>query len=252
MLVSWSSSPQQISLQKETPSGACLSPETGNTLPLGTNLPLYGHVVFSSIFCYLNPLCFQVWDVAKKRTRNVFRHRRGVSGVDFSPDGHFLVSCSHDGKVCIWSMRDGSSTVFLDTQSRYYSLRLSPDGRYIAATDYEGMLRIWNFRTGQRVRWKAHINEKGKDIPPATIAFLPDGNGLVTGSWDKTLKYWDVSSLEATQEGTLEQKEILTFHGHTVRCKVLSPFILNLSFALCLQDVIRGVTVSADGQLVIS
>ena len=102
-------------------------------------------------------------------------------------------------------MRDGSSRVFLDTQARYYSLRLSPDGRYIAATDYPGMLRIWDFRSGQRVKWRAHSDEK-KDRPPATIAFMPDGKGLVTGSWDKTLKYWDVSSLdsEVAQEETLD------------------------------------------------
>jgi len=153
-------------------------------------------------------------------------------------------------------MRDGSSRVFLDTQARYYSLRLSPDGRYIAATDYPGMLRIWDFRSGQRVKWRAHSDEK-KDRPPATIAFMPDGKGLVTGSWDKTLKYWDVSSLEVAQEETLKQKEILTFHGHTVRSlQVPSLFFLThiepVFLALYVQDVVRGVTISPDGRWVIS
>jgi len=28
-----------------------------------------------------------------------------------------------------------------------------------------------------------------------SVAFTPDGRGLVSGSWDKTLKCWDVSHL---------------------------------------------------------
>ena len=79
---------------------------------------------------------------------------------------------------------------------------------------------------------------------------MPDGKGLVTGSWDKTLKYWDVTSLEEAQEGTLEQKGILTFHGHTVRCDFrLFSFLLT---NLYVQDAVRGATVSADGRWVIS
>ena len=28
-----------------------------------------------------------------------------------------------------------------------------------------------------------------------SVAFTPDRRGLVSGSWDKTLKYWDISCL---------------------------------------------------------
>ena len=56
------------------------------------------------------------------------------------------------------------------------------------------------------------------------LAFTPDGNGLVSGGRDKTLKYWDVSSLVHSQPGQRPVvdgpnfEQILRFKGHTVRC----------------------------------
>jgi len=152
----------------------------------------------------------RVWDIAKKHVRNVFRHRGGVSGVDFSPDGRFVVSAAHDCTVCAWSIRDGSGRIYSYSDSPYYSLRLTPDGRYVTVTDYSGELTRIHYRTGQEVRWRCHGY-------PATIAHMPNGTGLVTGSLDKTLKYWDPSFLGEFQEDTSEFTESLSFIGHTVR-----------------------------------
>ena len=75
----------------------------------------------------------------------------------------------------------------------------------------------------------------------STVAFTPDGRGLVSSSWDKTLKYWDVSHLanghgggpksrEASKRDTLNGEEdvgtregssacTMEFIGHKVRVK---------------------------------
>jgi WD40 repeat protein len=151
----------------------------------------------------------QVWDIAKKHVRNVFRHRGGVSGVEFSADGRFLVSAAHDSTLCAWSMRDGSCRMYSYTDSIYYSLRLTPDGGHIMATDYRGELTVLDYRTGQEMRWKCHDG-------PATIAVMPNGTGLVTGSWDTKVKYWDLSFLGEIREGSLELNETLSFIGHCV------------------------------------
>ena len=52
------------------------------------------------------------------------------------------------------------------------------------------MVRIWDARTGELLeRLRGHKGIVG------SLVFIPDGRGLVSGSWDKTLKYWDVSHL---------------------------------------------------------
>ena len=74
------------------------------------------------------------------------------------------------------------------------------------------------------------------------VAFTPDGHGLVSGSVDNTLKYWDVSCLAdgpggrqnprgASEYGTLDGKQdvgtrkdnsacTMDFIGHKVRVEL--------------------------------
>ena len=61
------------------------------------------------------------------------------------------------------------------------------------------------------------------------VAFTPDGCGLVSGSGDKTLKYWDVSRLAngpsgqqnprgASERGTLDGKQDVGTHEDNSAC----------------------------------
>ena len=60
-----------------------------------------------------------------------------------------------------------------------------------------------------------------------SVAFTPDGRGLVSGSWDKTLKYWDVSRLAngpgvrldspgASERDILDGKDVGTREGNSL------------------------------------
>ena len=51
-------------------------------------------------------------------------------------------------------------------------------------------MRIWDARTGELLE-----RLRGHRDGVYSVAFTPDARGLVSGSWDKTLKYWDVSRL---------------------------------------------------------
>ena len=110
-----------------------------------------------------------------------------------------------------------------------------------------------------------------------SVAFTPDGKGLVSGSLDKTLKFWDVSGLNvpngkrkdgpgggsgATGPGTPGQGAVvkngdkssqctMNFTGHKVPC---TRFLHVRSRELIrwLQDYVLSVAVSHDGQWVVS
>ena len=63
------------------------------------------------------------------------------------------------------------------------------------------------------------------------VAFTPDGHGLVSSSWDETLKYWDISHLANGHRGRPNSREedvgtregnracTMDFIGHKVRVK---------------------------------
>ena len=69
-------------------------------------------------------------------------------------------------------------------EPRYCSAVFSPDGRYIAACHYDGMVRVWGMRTGQLSR---RVPARGHWV--TDVAFMPDGKGLISGSFDRTLRY---------------------------------------------------------------
>ena len=51
-------------------------------------------------------------------------------------------------------------------------------------------MRIWDARTGELLE-----RLRGHKDSVYSVAFTPDARGLVSGSLDKTLKYWDVARL---------------------------------------------------------
>ena len=99
------------------------------------------------------------------------------------------------------------------------------------------MVRIWDARTGELLETlRGHIHRVWD------VAFTPDGRGLVSGSADETLKYWDVSRLAkgpssrqnspwASKRDTLDGKQdvgtrednsacTMDFIGHKVRVEL--------------------------------
>ena len=197
-----------------------------------------GHIRVLFSFSSSNPpflqnyyLCLQIWEIAKKRTRNIFReHTDAITDLDFSPNSRFLVSSSYDRTVRIWRMRDGFSKLLEDqSASLFYSVRFNPDGRYIAAGNTDGMLRIWNVRMSQLVeKWTAH-----EDVV-WSVAFTPDGKGLVSSSGDGTWKYWDITLLDSgcgtTKDSTVRQKSKVP--AHTVRYSHVPIQLFLLTLAL--------------------
>ena len=158
-------------------------------------------------------------------------HKYVINGIAFSPNGRFLVSGSDDRSVRIWNIRDGSSQVLpLTSKTGYFlSVAFSPNGRYIAAGNWDSSLCIWDFRTHNLVaRWRGHRHSV------RCIEFTHDGRGLMTGSADQTVKYWDLSLLGDRRgvstglAGKEEQgfPELRSLLGHSVRLLLFfSPIV---------------------------
>ena len=160
-----------------------------------------------------------------------------IRDLDFSSDGRFLVSCSYDGTLRIWRMRDGFSKLLEDTDaSVFICVKFNPDGRYIAAGNYDNKLRIWNVRTSQLVeKWIAHRKQTW------SVAFTLDGKGLVSNSADATWKYWDISLMELAEPGYGMTKHSMAGRksrvtAHTVRHShvFVQLFLLTQLFYLAL------------------
>jgi WD40 repeat protein/transcriptional regulator with XRE-family HTH domain len=82
-----------------------------------------------------------------------------------------------------------SNTVFNEAFDALIAIAVNNTNTYWAAACTRGEIRIWNAATLKLHRvWQAHA-----DMVWA-LSFRPDGNALATGSWDGTVKLWDVDT----------------------------------------------------------
>jgi WD40 repeat protein len=139
-----------------------------------------------------------------------------VLTVAYSHDGRYFVSGTAGGVIKLWdaisckelgTLSGWNETSQTNTWSEVHAASFSPDDKYIILGFGDGIIKIIDFET-----W--YISKADSDSAPgivranfqghsgivSSVAWSPDGEHIVSASWDNTAKVWGVSATGTGQE----------------------------------------------------
>ncbi|KEF59405.1 uncharacterized protein A1O9_04249 [Exophiala aquamarina CBS 119918] len=149
-------------------------------------------------------------------------HRTDIRCVALSSDDRMLATASN-GSLKIWNTRTQSCLRTLDCG---YALCLAflPGDKIVVVGTREGTLEVFDIAASTLLDT---ITAHERDI--WALAVQPDGKGLVTGSADKSAKFWDFKVVQEEVLGTNRKTAKLTLvHSRTLK---VADDILSVCFS---------------------
>ncbi|BBM86609.1 eIF2A-related protein [Candidatus Uabimicrobium amorphum] len=182
----------------------------------------------------------KVWDLPSGKHTTFRGHRDIVNCVCFSPDGKMIASSSGDNTVRLWDVKTGKQINSFNMLDNSFSICFSPDGKSLVSGGLDNRLWLQNVDTGEitegfigqkimsvcfsphgktlafgvfessviqlwNVEKQLRTNVlKGHDSFVTSLHFSKNGNLLVSGADDNTVRLWNINT----------QQELTRFTAH--------------------------------------
>lgn len=126
-------------------------------------------------------------------------HRLRIRALIFSPDGKQIVSSGDDRKIHVKSLETGQGFDLPRRPAKVLSLAFYEPDR-LAAGGSDNLIRLWDLTTKSEI---GQLSEHKGSV--ATLSC--DGNTLVSGSFDTTIRIWDVKGRIATAPNQNQERD---------------------------------------------
>ncbi|CAL5871272.1 uncharacterized protein PFLUO_LOCUS5522 [Penicillium psychrofluorescens] len=151
----------------------------------------------------------KVWDVKSGFCIVTFtEHTSGVTACEFAKKGSVLFTASLDGSIRAWDLIRYRNFRTFTAPSRlsFSSLAVDPSGEVVCAGSPDSFdIHVWSVQTGQLLDQLS-----GHEGPVSSLAFAADGNHLVSGSWDHTVRIWSIFGRTQTSEPLHLMSDVLS------------------------------------------
>jgi WD40 repeat protein len=130
----------------------------------------------------------RVWNVTNgARERDIETDGRPLRALSFSPDGRWLAAAGNSPMIRILDVNSGQTVMTLNTRpAKVYAL-VFVDNRRLATGGTDNRIRMWDLESRQAT---SHL--VGHTGTVAALACDSRGTVLVSGSYDTTLRVWNL------------------------------------------------------------
>ena len=128
-------------------------------------------------------------------------HRAGINDLALLSNG-LLASASDDYDVRIWNITTFTSIFTLQGHSDFVISLKQVKSDVLASASDEGANKLWNITSGKLLR---NLPGHSENIEWSLDLFNADT--LVSGSWDRTIKFWNWNTAELV--GTIDTKVVI-------------------------------------------
>ncbi|RMZ84087.1 hypothetical protein DV737_g1257, partial [Chaetothyriales sp. CBS 132003] len=150
----------------------------------------------------------KAWDIASGFHIATFtEHTSAVTDSAYSKRGNILFTSSLDGSVRAWDMLRYRNfrTFTAPTRLSFACLAVDASAEVVCAASHDSFdIHLWSVQTGALLDQLA-----GHEGPISTLAFTPDGQTLISGSWDRTIRIWKVFDRSQTSEALQLTSDLL-------------------------------------------
>jgi WD40 repeat protein len=133
-----------------------------------------------------------LWDWnTKRKVEELKGHTDEVTALVYTPDNNLLISAGSDRVILVWSAETNKSILKIDAGCGVQALAVSADSKtlYSAGDDY--LIRRWDIATGKQTGvFKGHQG--------IVVSLILQGNSLISGALDDTIRIWDVKTTQPT------------------------------------------------------
>lgn len=142
-----------------------------------------------------------VWDGLNDNPLHKFEHSAAVKAISWSPHQRGILASgggSTDRRIKIWNTLNGSKLSDVDTGSQICNLCWSINSVELVSTHgySKNQIMIWKYPQMSQV---AQLT--GHTYRVLYLSLSPDGQTIVTGSGDETLRFWNVFEKNKQNEG---------------------------------------------------
>uniref|UniRef100_T1J5I9 Transcription initiation factor TFIID subunit 5 n=1 Tax=Strigamia maritima TaxID=126957 RepID=T1J5I9_STRMM len=129
-------------------------------------------------------------DRLAKESRVLLGHSGPIYSTSFNFDKNFMISCSADATIRLWSLQTWSNLVcYKGHMNPVWDVKFCRHGYYFASCGFDRTARLWATEYQHPLRvFTGHVSDVD------CVQFHPNSNYLASGSDDRSVRLWDLST----------------------------------------------------------